>query len=240
MLFQCYFIIQIKKINTMNKLVACTVFFLGLMVLTCNAQNSKEINKERKELRKLSKNELNEKATKAARKEAKKLSKEGWSPAPGALPIEKQLDKSYLMQMEYDENMYPKYLMGEAISVGENYDGAKMQALELAKQNLAGQIQTEITALIENDVANSQLEAEEAATVTKSVLASKNLISQSVGRTITVVELFRTLSNKNKEVLVRIAYNGDMAKAVAKKAVKQQLEQQGNELHNKLDSLLGW
>ena len=144
------------------------------------------------------------------------------------------------MQMEYDENMYPKYLMGEAISVGENYDGAKMQALELAKQNLAGQIQTEITALIENDVANSQLEAEEAATVTKSVLASKNLISQSVGRTITVVELFRTLSNKNKEVLVRIAYNGDMAKAVAKKAVKQQLEQQGNELHNKLDSLLGW
>ena len=89
-------------------------------------------------------------------------------------------------------------------------------------------------------MANSQLEAEEAATVTKSVLASKNLISQSVGRTITVVELFRTLSNKNKEVLVRIAYNGDMAKAVAKKAVKQQLEQQGNELHNKLDSLLGW
>ena len=196
--------------------------------------------KERKELRKMSKGELNEKATKAARKEAKKLAKEGWASAPGALPIEKQLDKSYLMQMEYDDNMYPKYLMGEAMSVGENYDGAKMQALELAKQNLAGQIQTEVTALIENSVANNQLGAEEAATVTKSVMAAKNLISQSIGRTITVVELYRTLNNKNKEVLVRIAYNGEMAKAAAKKAMREELEQKGNNLHEKLDSLLGW
>ena len=196
--------------------------------------------KERKELRKMSKGELNEKATKAARKEAKKLAKEGWASAPGALPIEKQLDKSYLMQMEYDDNMYPKYLMGEAMSVGENYDGAKMQALELAKQNLAGQIQTEVTALIENSVANNQLGAEEAATVTKSVMAAKNLISQSIGRTITVVELYRTLNNKNKEVLVRIAYNGEMAKAAAKRAMREELEQKGNDLHEKLDSLLGW
>lgn len=196
--------------------------------------------KERKELRKMSKGELNEKATKAARKEAKKLAKEGWTSAPGALPIEKQLDRSYLMQMEYDDNMYPKYLMGEAMSVGENYDGAKMQALELAKQNLASQIQTEVTALIENSVANNQLGAEEAATVTKSVMAAKNLISQSIGRTITVVELYRTLNNKNKEVLVRIAYNGEMAKAAAKKAMREELEQKGNDLHEKLDSLLGW
>lgn len=144
------------------------------------------------------------------------------------------------MQMEYDDNMYPKYLMGEAMSVGENYDGAKMQALELAKQNLAGQIQTEVTALIENSVANNQLGAEEAATVTKSVMAAKNLISQSIGRTITVVELYRTLNNKNKEVLVRIAYNGEMAKAAAKKAMREELEQKGNDLHEKLDSLLGW
>ena len=206
----------------------------------CHAQNSVEKMKERKELRKMSKGELNEKATKAARKEAKKLAKEGWASAPGALPIEKQLDKSYLMQMEYDDNMYPKYLMGEAMSVGENYDGAKMQALELAKQNLAGQIQTEVTALIENSVANNQLGAEEAATVTKSVMAAKNLISQSIGRTITVVELYRTLNNKNKEVLVRIAYNGEMAKAAAKKAMREELEQKGNDLHEKLDSLLGW
>lgn len=204
------------------------------------AQSAKELVKERKELMKASKDELNEKATKAARKEAKSLKKDGWQTAPGALPLEKQLDKSYMMQMEFDEDMFPKYLMGEAMSIGSNYDAAKMQALELAKQNLAGQIQTEVTALIENTVANEQLDAEQAASVTRSVMASKNLISQSIGRTITVMEVYRTLKNKNKEVLVRIAYNSEMAKKAALKAVKEDLQKKGDELHNKLDELLGW
>ena len=142
--------------------------------------------------------------------------------------------------MEYDEDMYPKYLMGEAMSIAENYDAAKMQALELAKQNLAGQIQTEITALIENSVANEQMSGENAASVTRSIMASKNLISQSIGRTISVVECYRVKSDKNKEVLVRIAYNGDMAKAAAKKAVRDNLEDKNEDLQKKLDEILGW
>jgi len=205
-----------------------------------SAQITKEQKKERREIYKSSKSQLNEKATKTARKEAKKLTKAGWQVVPGALPLEKQLDKSYLMQMEYDEDMYPKYLMGEAMSIGENYDAAKMQALELAKQNLAGQIQTEVTALVENSVANQQLAAEQAASVTQSLMAAKNLISQSIGRTITVIELYRTKQNKNKEVLVRIAYNGKMAKQAAKKAVRDTLEDKSEDLHKKLDELLGW
>lgn len=219
------------------------ILFIALSIMTSGitlAQSAKDLAKERKELRKASKSELNDKATKTARKEAKKLKKEGWATPPGALPIEKQLDKSYLMQYEYDADMFPKYIMGEAMSIGGNYDAAKMQALELAKQNLAGQIQTEVTALIENTVANEQMEAEQAASITRSVMASKNLISQSIGRTIPVMELYRTLSNKNKEVLVRIAYNSDMAKKAAKKAIKEDLEKKGDDLHNKLDELLGW
>ena len=140
----------------MRKLFVCTFVILCLSA-NMTAQTTKDVRKERQEMRKVSKSELNEKASKAARKDAKKLTKEGWITAPGALPLEKQLDKSYMMQMEYDDDMYPKYLMGEAMSIGENYDAAKMQALELAKQNLAGQIQTEVTALIENSVANQQL-----------------------------------------------------------------------------------
>lgn len=217
------------------------ILIVGIVIVgTVFAQSPQEQAKERRELAKLSKVELNDKVSKSARKEAKKLKKEGWNTAPGALPLEKQLDKSYMMQYEYDEYYFPKFIMGEAMSVGGNYDGAKMQALELAKQNLAGQIQTEITALVENTVANKQLEAEEAATVTQSVMASKNLISQSIGRTITVMEVYRTLKNKNKEVLVRIAYNSAMAKAAVKKTIREDLEKRGDGLHEKLDNLLGW
>lgn len=204
------------------------------------AQITKEQVKERKIIKSSSKSELTAKATKIARKEAKKLAKLGWTVAPGNIPIEKQLDKSYLMSYEYDDNMFPKYLMGEAMSIGENYDAAKMQAVELAKQNLAGQIQTEVTALVENTVSNKQLSEEQAVSVTQSIMASKNLISQSIGRTIPVVEIYRTLSNKNKEVLVRIAYNAAMAKEAAKKAVRDELEKKGENLHEDLDKALGW
>lgn len=221
-------------------MIATMALFFVFGTTDCMAQSAKELAKERKELMKASKAELNEKASKAARKEAKSLKKDGWETAPGALPLEKQLDRSYMMQYEFDEDMFPKYLMGEAMSIGGNYDAAKMQALELAKQNLAGQIQTEVTALIENTVGNEQLNEEQAASVTKSVMASKNLISQSIGRTITVMEVYRTLKNKNKEVLVRIAYNSEMAKKAALKAVKEDLEKKGDDLHNQLDELLGW
>lgn len=222
-----------------------TIRFVLTLVLVMTftvsfAQLTKEQIKERKEIKKASKAELGEKATKTARKAAKRLAKEGWTTTPGALPLEKQLDKSYLMQMEYDENMFPKYLMGEAMSIGENYDAARLQAMEFAKQSLAGQIQTEVTALIENTVSNKQLAAEEAASVTQTISAAKNLISQSIGRVLTVVEMYRVLGNKNKEVSLRIAYNAEMAKQAAKKAVRQELEKKGNDLHKKLDELLGW
>lgn len=222
-----------------------TIRFVLTLVLVMTftvsfAQLTKEQIKERKEIKKASKAELGEKATKTARKAAKRLAKEGWTTTPGALPLEKQLDKSYLMQMEYDENMFPKYLMGEAMSIGENYDAARLQAMELAKQSLAGQIQTEVTALIENTLSNKQLAAEEAASVTQIISAGKNLISQSIGRVLTVVEMYRVLGNKNKEVSLRIAYNAEMAKQAAKKAVRQELEKKGDDLHKKLDELLDW
>ena len=197
--------------------------------LSMNADNNKAAKKQ-----------LDAKASKTALNEAKRLKKEGWKPAPGALPIEKQLDNSFLKQQEEDELGYPKFLMGEAMSIGENYDAAKMQALELSKQNLAGQIQTEVTALIENTVANKQLAKEEAVSIIESVIASKNLISQKIGKTIVVTELYRELSNKNKEVLVRVAYNMQMAKEAARQAIREDLEQKGLDLHQQLDKALGF
>lgn len=228
-------------IHIMKKFfISALILFLSCGYSINTMAEDTDIYKQRKELRKQTKEELEEKATKSARKEAKKYEKEGWMVSPGALPLEKQLDRAYLMQMEYDDEMFPKYIMAEAQSIGGNYDAAKMQALTLAKQNLAGQIQTEVTALIENTVANEQMDAEQAASLTRSVMASKNLISQSIGRVITVVEIYRSLKNNGKEVLIRIAYNGDLAKSAAKSAIKKDLEEKGEELHDQLDKAMGW
>ena len=71
-------------------------------------------------------------------------------------------------------------------------------------------------------------------------MSSKNLISQSIGRTMVVIECYRELKNGNKEVMVRLAYNGEMAKQAAKKAVRAELEKKGQNLHEQLDKALGF
>lgn len=215
----------------------CALLFTAT---TMFAQSSEEMYKERRELMKMSKSALNEKASKAAKKEAKKYEKEGWEVAPGALPIVKQMDKSYMMLQQYDENMFPLFIMGEAMSIGEHYDAAKMQAMELAKLDLAGQIQSEITALVDNQGSNKQLSKDEAASITQTIRAGKNLISQNIGRIVPVVEMYRTKSNGNKEVLVRIGYNAKMAKEAAKNAIREELQQKSEDLSKKLDQLLQW
>ena len=55
-----------------------------------------------------------------------------------------------------------------------------------------------------------------------------------------VVEMYRTKSNGNKEVLVRIGYNAKMAKEAAKNAIREELQQKGEDLSKKLDQLLQW
>ena len=204
------------------------------------AQDAKEIMKERQEIKKMAKKELSARVDKATKKEAKRLAKEGWVVSPGALPLEKQLQRSYEMEYQYDDLGFPKYIMANAQSIAENYDAAKTAATSLAITNLAGQIQTEVAALVENTVANQQLAAEDAVSISETVMSSKNLISQSIGRTIVVVECYRVLKNKNREVMVRIAYNGEMAKQAAKQAVREELEKKGEKLHEQLDKVLGF
>ncbi len=212
-----------------------------LLAPSVQGQDYKAQMKERQELTKATRKELDEKASKDARKEAKKLAKDGWKAAPGALPLEKQLDRSYLMQFQFDDEGFPKYIMADGMSIGGNYDAAKMQALELAKQNLAGQIQSEVGALIETSVANNQLDGNDAESITKSVMAAKSLISNSIGRIIPVMESYREVKgNKNTQVLVRVAYSQEMARKAAKKAIKKSLEEQGDALHEKLDEVLNW
>src|SRR5690606_24680071 len=114
---------------------------------------------------------------------------------------------------------------------------AKLQATEAAKLDLAGQIATNVAALIENNIANSQLNTEEAASVTKTVAASKSLIAQELGRTVPLVEMYRNIG-KNMEANIRIAYSQEMAMETAKKTIRKSLEEETDILQDKLEKLM--
>ncbi|MCH8231436.1 MAG: hypothetical protein IIB82_02130 [Bacteroidetes bacterium] len=215
-----------KKILT----IMLAAIFLIAAVPTLQAIDKKSEKKARKEMKR--------KAYKAARKEARKFSRAGWYVAPGALPMDKQIEKSWELQYQEDEEGYPLYLVATGNSVGESQSAAKLQALELAKLELAGVVQTNIIAIIENSVANNQLSRDDAASVTKTVAASKNIIVQEIGRVVTFFEIYREVGKRNIESSVRIGYNSQLAYDTAKKAIKEQLEDRTEELHKKLDKIL--
>ena len=183
------------------------------------------------------KKEMKSKAYKKARKDARKYRKNDFYVAPGALPLEKQLEKSWTMQYETDAKGNPKYFVASGNSVAESQTAAKLQATETAKLNLAGQISTNIAALVENSIANQQLSADEAASVTKTVAASKNMIAQELGRVITTVEMYKKIGT-NIESDIFLAYSYEMALETGKKVIRKQLEEQTDILHEKLDKLM--
>ena len=203
------------------------------MILVLPANDSMAAKKPNKQAKK----EMKRKAYKQARKEARRFRKKGWYVAPGALPMDKQIEKSWELQYKLDENGYPLYIVATGNSVAETQSAAKLQATELAKLELAGLVQTNVAALIENSIANNQLNNEEAASVTKTVAASKNIIAQEIGRVIFLFEIMRKI-DKNVEVSVRVGYNNDLAQEVAKKAIRKKLEDETEILHEKLEKLM--
>ena len=210
-----------------NFLLAFTILFSAANVLVAQ-QTEKELKKD-----------VSSKAIRSARKEAKKYKKAGYYVAPGAPLLDKQLERAWMKQYETNDKNESKYIMATGNSVAETQTAAKLQAMETAKLGLAGQINTQVAALIENSIANQQLNNEEAASVTKTVAASKNLIAQEIGLIIPMVEMYKKIG-KNVEVNLRLAYNMATAFDVAKKVIRKSLEEETKIAHDKLEKLMNF
>jgi len=219
----------IKNKNIMKKLIlAITLLFAATVVTPLMSQTTA----------KESEKQLKKRSIKIARKEAKKKIKQGYFVAPGALPMEKQLEKAYIKQFMEDDNGNDKYIVASGNSVAGTQTAAKIQAMETAKLTLAGTISTDVAALIENNIANEQITREEAATVTKTVAASKNIIAQELGRVITLVEMYKNVGSDNIQCDLQIAYDYKTAVNMAKKVIREQLSDEVDALQDKLDKLL--
>ncbi|HOI32258.1 MAG: hypothetical protein PHG67_01870 [Bacteroidales bacterium] len=199
-----------KKLNLMMSVIlAFTIVMSGSAL---HAQSSKELKKE-----------VKSKALKDARKEAKRMGKEGYKVNPGQLPMDKQLEKSWMMAYEIDDKGQKKYFMADGSSVGETQTAAKLQAYEVAKINLAGQIETEVAGLVTTNIGNQQLSSDEAASITQTMGQFKSKLNQHMGRTLTAFEAYKPVG-KNTEVRVTIAYSTEEALKMAKNIIREDLK----------------
>lgn len=211
----------------MKHLFTSLVIAMSILVaLPVAAQSTKEIKKD-----------IHKKAMKEARKEAKKLKKDGFKVAPGQLPMEKQIESTWIKRYETNDKGEKEWFIADARAVGETHSAAKLQANEVAKVNLAGQIGSEIAGIIETNIANAQLNAEEAASVTETVAVFKSIVGSKIGRTSTFFEADKTIG-KNTEVFITIGYSYTDALEMAKNMMRDELKGKASIQAEQLDKIL--
>ena len=168
--------------------------------------------------------DLQKKAIKEARKEAKKLTKEGFKTPVGKLPLDKQIENAWQKQAEMTPDGTPFWYVASSRAIGGNQSSAVLQATNAAKIDLAGQIQTKVSQLIEAKVANDDMGQEEAASLSSVVGASKSVISATLGRVVPLVE-------------VKLGYSMEAANKAAISAVRAELAKKSEDLAKELDKL---
>ena len=162
---------------------------------------------------------------KAVKKDVKKYEKEGWKVKPGSPTIAMQLTKSYQMVWEKTADGADQWIMGEGSSVGTIYDAAR-------------KMKTDLTAQIEQDLANEQFSQQEAESIAQTVVNTMGRsVDQSISRPNSLIEMYRDLPNGNVEVLMRLAISSakldSLAKEAIEKARRDYLQKRINEVKNK-------
>lgn len=215
------------------KTFALTLLALCILFISASPSASAQLNE--RELKK----EIRSKAIKTARKEAKKYKKEGWMNTPGSIPIDKQLESTWMKIYQEDGEGRPANLHADGNAVGETRTAAEMAALETAKLQLAGQLESHIAGIVKANIGNAQLNREEAASITKVLSASKNVIATQLNFVDVSLKMYREVKKtKNIEVNLKVIYSWEKALLVAKKSLKDAMDKEMEGLHEKLDELM--
>jgi len=238
-------------------LIILSALFLLFTVMPTDGygqlKSRRQLKKERKELRK----KVKEKALKKARKEAKRLGKEeGWRVFPGDKPLDKMLEdswtKQYEMKLNNDMSETNAYIWATGNGVSKTKSAGKMQAMELAKVELAGQLKTHVAALTTSNIANAQLSGVDAETEMSIVQSAKSITSATLTQIKPTVVLYRTkiprkeLKKNNRqqltpgtvEVQVMLFYDLYHADIQTRDAIKQELKDKLKDNEEELKKLM--
>ena len=216
----------------MNRLIltlSVLFFVLGLVNNNLLAQTKEE--------RKAALKTLKKKATKDARKEAKRYRKKGYVSLPGQLPMEKQLEQSYIFAFSLDEKGKKKYYLASQEAKGETFAAAEQQTRQLCLNNIASEIGSNILGKIKSNVANAE-SAKDAASVTEVISGYQNTVAAKLGRTNPVV-VFKKVDKKSglTHVLMTMAYDVAAAERIIKKDLRKELKDQTDLIQDEIDEL---
>jgi hypothetical protein len=177
------------------------------------------------------------KVSRDTKKEAKKYEKENWRVMPGTLSMEQQLNDSFKMQVMTDDKGLPQWIVASGSSVAQTQAAAQMQAMEVAKITLVSLLETNMKSVVESDVSNNQINAIDAASITKTIQVSANRVSKKLGYIQPMLNISRSVGN-NTEVKVLIGYNYEIAKQYILNEMKAELQLETDDVRKRYEKFL--
>jgi hypothetical protein len=178
-----------------------------------------------------------EKVSRDVKKEARRYEKDGYKVFPGNPPMAQQLNNAYSKQAETSEEGFPKWIIANGSSVAQTQAAAEMQSIELAKNNLVGLIETNMRNVVESDVSNNQMDAKNAASVTKTIQVSSNKVAKKLGMVQPMFKVYRSINN-NTEVQVMIGYSYEMVRSRILEQMKAELANESEDVRKAHESFL--
>jgi hypothetical protein len=146
------------------------------------------------------------------------------------------MKKAYLKS----DNGENRYISADGNGVAKTKSAAEIQAIELAKFQLAGSLQTIVAGVVESNIGNEQLSTKEAETVNSVVMSAKNIIATQLGYIDAFYKIYRDVKGTNNvEVQVKIFYDTQQAIDKAKNVIKKELREKMEINQQKVDKLLG-
>ena len=134
----------------------------------------------------------------------KQLEKEGWKSMN--LPIAKQVETTWMKMYELDPlTGYNRYITATEEATGNSFAAAQVQTDNICKVRIAGQIQTTVMSEVKLELANHQLSAQDAASITKVLEKSTNMVAQKLGRLTKTMEIYKIVKGN---YVVRVMMNG--------------------------------
>ena len=216
------------------------IILMVSMALNLNAQTTKQQKQENKAQQKQQKelkSDLYKKTPKDAQQQAKKFTQEGWKTF--GLPIEKQLNEAWMKMYEKDATGYPRYIVASTQVVANTVSAAQMQVENVLKVRIAGMIATNVASLADVALANQEISQKDAASITKAIENSKNIVSQKLGRVIKVFEIYRQMPNDNVELRATLIYDMKTAMNLAKQIILDELKNDLEVNKAQLEKMMG-
>lgn len=220
-------------------LVAMLAFGSSTIFAQNTVDEYRKMYKERAALAKMATPAINKLAAKMAKKEAKRLTKEGWKPAPGGMPLEMQYSQLYTKQFMttgIDQNALPAYITGEGTSLSTIYAGAKEGAWAQASSVVARQLSVTLAGVVQRSVDNKEMSALQAEGIQNTVSKSAGKFQENLSYMTTAVEAYRDINGK-KEVMLVLIYPGVQARTNFLKSLSDD-EKEAKETLDKLTE--GW